>query len=188
MWLNKHETKSLMNEHWRRKSKVEEKGKDIYVLEFPTLEPILENCWDNLKLKDEQHSYRKKGRSCLAEKVGKSVTQRCFCKIHDEICKHFTDCWFTLENSLWSLFFNLNNCLVLHPEAERSKPKLPLKRGQGQETRQLFGELPLFSRQLYIGAIHKVGQYLFCIFWHPLTVSDWVPKKDSANFKSVACL
>ena len=37
--------------------------------------------------------------------------------------------------------------LVLHPEAERSKPKLPLKRGQGQETRQLFGELPLFSRQ-----------------------------------------
>ena len=132
MWLNKHEIESLMNERWRRKSKV--KGNDIYVLEFPTLESTLENCWQ-------------KGRSCLAEKVGKrcfSVTQWCFCKIHDEICKHFTDSW------LWYFFFNLNNCLVLHPEAERSKPKLPLKRGQGQETRQLFGELPLFSRQLYI--------------------------------------
>ena len=66
MWLNKHEIESLMNERWRRKSKV--KGNDIYVLEFPNHESRLENCCHNLKSKDEQHFYRKKGRSCLAEK------------------------------------------------------------------------------------------------------------------------
>ena len=66
MWLNKHEIESLMNERWRRKSKV--KGNDIYVLEFPNHESRLENCCHNFKSKDEQHFYRKKGRSCLAEK------------------------------------------------------------------------------------------------------------------------
>ena len=121
---------------------------------------------------DRSVPIEKKGRSCLQLKKWEKgvsvwlneVFAKCMMKYANILL--IADSHLKIHYDL-SLFFNLNNCLFLHPEAERSKPKLPLKRGQGQETRQLFGELPLFSRQLYIGAIHKVSQHLFCIFWHP---------------------